>query len=67
LYFSANTVRVAKSPGIRWAGFVARIAEKTGVCVTLVAAPGETRPPGRWRWENKLKWILKKLNGKAWT
>jgi len=38
---------MTKSPGIRWAGLAARIAEKTGVYVTLVGAPGETRPLGR--------------------
>jgi len=49
MYFSANTVSVTKSAGIGWAGLVARIAEKTGVCVTLARTPGETRPCARWR------------------
>ena len=49
MYFSANIVSVTKSPGIRLTGLVARIAEKTGVCVTLVGTPGETRSCGRWR------------------
>jgi hypothetical protein len=55
LYFSANIVIVTKSPGIRLAGLVARIARQTGVYLTA-----ETRPLGRQKWEYKLKWILKK-------
>jgi hypothetical protein len=39
LYSSPNIVRVIKSRRIRWAGHVARIREKIGVCRVMVAKP----------------------------
>jgi hypothetical protein len=63
LYCSPNNVRVIKSRRMRWAGHVACVREKRGVCVVLVAKPEGKRPLGRprKRWENKNKMDLQEV------
>jgi hypothetical protein len=39
LYYSPNTFRVIKSIRMRWAGHVARMGERRGVCKVLVGKP----------------------------
>ena len=39
LYSSPNIVRVIKSPRMRWAGHVARMGKRRGVCRVLVEKP----------------------------
>jgi hypothetical protein len=47
LYFSPNIVRVIKPRRMRWAGYVARMGEGTGVHRVLVGRPEGKRPLGR--------------------
>jgi hypothetical protein len=47
LHSSPNIVRVKKSKRIKWAGHVARMGEKRGVCRVLVGKPEGKRPLGR--------------------
>jgi len=47
LYSSPNTVWVIKSRRIKWAGHVARMGKKRGVCRVLVGKRKEKRPLGR--------------------
>jgi len=47
LYCSPNIVRVIKSRIMRWAGQVARMGERRGVCRVLVGKPEGKRPLGR--------------------
>jgi hypothetical protein len=49
LYSSPNIIRIIKSRRMRWAGHVARMAEKTGAYRILVARPEGRRPLGRHR------------------
>jgi len=60
LYCSPNTFRVIKSRRIRWAGHVARMGERRGVCRVMVGKPEGKRPLGRprHRWEDKIKMDL---------
>jgi len=44
LYSSPNIVRVIKSRRMRWAGLVARMGERRGVCRVLVGEPEGKRP-----------------------
>ena len=46
LYSSPNIVRVIKSRRMRWAGHVARMRKRTGVCRVLVGKPEDQRPLG---------------------
>jgi hypothetical protein len=57
LYSSPNIVRMIKSRRMRWAGNVARMGERRGVCRVLVGKPEEKRPLGRprRRWEDNNK------------
>ena len=57
LYSLPNTVRVIKSRRMRWAGHVARIAERRGVHRVLVGKREGKRPLGRprCRWEDNIK------------
>jgi len=47
LYCSPNIVRVIKSRRMRWAGHVARMGEKRGICRGLMVTPEGKRPLGR--------------------
>jgi hypothetical protein len=47
LYCSHNIVRVVRSRRMRWAGHVARMGEKRGVCRFLVEKPEGKIPLGR--------------------
>ena len=60
LYSSPTIVRVIKSGRMRWAGHVARMAERRGVYKVLVAKPERKRPRGRprRRWEDNIKMDL---------
>ena len=57
LYCSPNTVRVIKSRIMRWAGNVARMAERTDLYRVLMGKPEGKRPLGRPRrkWEDNIK------------
>jgi len=57
LYSSPNIVWVIKSRRMRWAGHVARMGKRRGVCKVLVGKPEGKRPLGkpRRRWENNIK------------
>ena len=46
-YSSANIIRVIESRTMRWAGRVARMGERRGVCMILVGKSAEKRPFGR--------------------
>jgi len=54
LYCSPNIVRVIKLRRMRWAGYVARMGEGTGINRVLVGKPEGKRPLGRprHRWED---------------
>jgi hypothetical protein len=57
LYSLPNVIRVIKSRRMRWAGHVARMAEKRGAYRILVGRPEGRRPlwrPRR-RWEDNIK------------
>jgi hypothetical protein len=51
---------------MRWAGYVARVGEKRGVCKVLGGKLGGKRPACR-RGENVKESVLKKSVGKAWN
>ena len=57
LYCAQNIVRVIKSRRMRWAGHVARMGERRGVCRGLLGKPEGKRPLGRrrHRWEDNIK------------
>jgi len=60
LYCSPSIVWVIKSRIMRWAGHVARMGEKRGVCRVLVEKPTGKIPLGRTkrRWEDNIKMDL---------
>jgi hypothetical protein len=63
LYSSPNIVRVIKSRGMKWAGYVARMGEGRGVYRVFVGSPEGKRPlerPRR-RWENNIKTDLREM------
>ena len=62
LYSSPSIVQVIISRRIRWAGHVAYMGERRGVCSVLVGKREGKRPLGghRRRWEDNIKCILKK-------
>jgi hypothetical protein len=55
--FSPNIVRVIKSRKMGWAGHIASMKERRGVCRVLVGKPEGKRPDGRpgRRWEDNIK------------
>jgi hypothetical protein len=57
LYSSPSIIRIIKSRRTRWAGHVARMAEKKNVYRLLVRKPGGKRQLGRTRrrWVNNIK------------
>jgi len=60
LYFSLNIIRVNKSRGVRWAGRVARVRERSCAYRVLDWKPGGKRPlrrPRR-RWKDNIKIIF---------
>ena len=63
LYSLPSIVRVVKSRRMRWAGHVARMGEKRGVCRVLVRKPEGKRPLGRLRrrWEDNIKMDLQEV------
>jgi hypothetical protein len=63
LYSSPNIIRVIKSKRMRWAGHVARMAEKGGAHMILVGRPEGRRPLWRpWRrWEDNIKMDLQEV------
>ena len=62
LYSSPNIVQVIKLRRMRWAGHVAHIGEKRGVCRVLVWKPEGKRPFGRPSIDGRilLRWIFRK-------
>jgi len=64
LYSSPNIVRVIKSRRMRWAGHVARMGEKRGVCRVLLGKPEGRRPLGRprRRWVDNIRMDLQEAN-----
>jgi len=55
-YCSPNNIRLIKSRGMRWAGYVAHVEERRGVYRVLVWKPEGKRPLGmpKLRWEDKV-------------
>jgi len=70
LYCSPNIVRVIKSRRMGWAGHVARMVDRRGVCRVLVGKPEGKRPLGRprRRWEDNIKMDLQEVacGGMEW-
>jgi hypothetical protein len=62
-------VRVVKSRGMRWAGYVARMGEGRGVYRVLVGKPEGKRPLERPRriWEDNIKMDLQEMGGSLGT
>ena len=63
MYSSSIIFRVIKVRIVRWAGRVARMGEKRGVCSVLVLKPEEMKPlvrPRR-RWEDTIKMDVKEV------
>ena len=58
-------MRVIKSRRMRWAGHVARMAERRGVYRVLAGKPEGKRPLGRPRrgWEDNIKMDIQELGG----
>ena len=63
LYSSPNIIRVIISRRMRWAGHVARMGERRGVCRFFVGPPERKRPLGisRLRWEDKIRMDLQEV------
>jgi hypothetical protein len=62
-YYYYRSVRLIKSWRMRWAGHVARMGERRGVCRVLMGNPWRKRPRGRprRRWEDNIKMDLQEL------
>ena len=62
MYRSHNIVRVIKSRRLRWAGYLARIEERSAFKM-LSCKPTEKRPLGRprRRWEDNIRMALKEM------
>ena len=52
-----------------WAGHVARMEERRGVCMVLVRKPERKRQLGRprCRWEDNINMDLQEVGCKVWT
>jgi len=63
LFTSPNIVQVLKSRRMSWAGNVAHMGERRGICRILVGKPEGKRPVGRpsHRWEDSIKMVLQKV------
>jgi hypothetical protein len=63
LHSSPNIVRVIKSRRMGWAGHVACLGERRGVCRVLVGKPEGQRPKGRprCRLEDNIKMYLQEI------
>ena len=63
MYSSPNSVWVIKSRRMRWAGHVAHMGEKRGVCRVLVGKPEGKRPMGRprRRWVDNIRMDLQEV------
>ena len=66
---SSKIVRVINSGRMRWAGNVARMGKRRGLCRVLVV-----KPEGRWtfgrlrrKWEDNIKTDLQEVGWEAWT
>jgi hypothetical protein len=70
LYSSPNIIRMLKSRRMRWAGYVARMWEKSNACRILVGKPQGKRPLGRprRRWVDNIKMDLRETgcDGMDW-
>jgi hypothetical protein len=60
LYSLPNIIRVIKSRRMKWAGHVARMGERRGVCMVSMGKPEGRRTLGkpRYRWESIIKMYL---------
>jgi len=69
LYCSPIIVRVIKSRRMSWAGHVACMGERRGLCGVLVGKPEGKRPLGMpfRRWEDNIEMDLKEVGCGAWT
>ena len=69
LYCSTNIVRVIKSRGMRWAGHVARMGERRGLCRVLVRKPDGKNHLGDPGVDGRiiLRWIFRKWGVGVWT
>jgi hypothetical protein len=63
MYSSPNIIRVIKLRWMRWAGHVARMGGRRGVCRVSVGKPEGKRPLGRRRhkWEDNIMMDLKEV------
>ena len=62
LYSSSHIIRVIKSRGLRWAGYLARMGDRTGALRVLVGKSEGRRPrerPRR-RWKDNIKMDLRR-------
>jgi len=70
VYSSLNIVRVIKSRRMKWAGHVARMGERRGICRVLIGRPEGKRPLGRRRckWEDNIKMDFREIgiDGANW-
>jgi hypothetical protein len=57
-----------KSWGMRWAGYVAQMGKMRNVYKIYVGKPERKKPirRPRHRWEDNIKWVLRKEGGREW-
>jgi len=69
LYRSPNIVRVIKSRGMRWAGYVARMEDRRGVYKVLMGKPEGKKHLEDPRIDGRiiLRWIFRKWDVGVWT